>query len=688
MICLTMMMVKRSWTFVHVLLLGLVVISTVGLVTADQSNCQLSFPEMTSASEESHANVTESHVQNCDIYSNILSMMEELNIITIKTSSCYAMKWISRQVASKSPSDRSRGITITFQIEEHFDSSLKTNSSSGQAGLPGMKSAGSVTTTICHSSGVRPGFKGQQSMAMVHVNSTGENGGNSNASAILVPTKNNGDNKKDPGLSHTQVVVIATCSAVIGTFFIVAAVLRIRNYMKRWREQQIVAPPDYHPCLGQPPRGPQKEAQEAVSRESNAKTANRQSSSTVKGGNRYYPVNNHGAPSSPTMSPKHCFLDSNPVLVVTAPSPIPPSPSDSHASIQFIDEEADKDITPQPCPAAEAPVEKELSPVKSPSPISVDSISSEGEVCNEDMPNPQVAAPVTTAPTVPVVAAPVTTASTVPVVAAPVTAPTVPVVAAPVTVPTVPVVAAPVTTAPTVPVVAIPILAIEPPPSIEKEQLLGNRSDSVTENTVIPSQDLNAMMSFDTSPTDASSPSDVEMVSPELLFVTAGLTQSDESLSCSHNASYSYGNQVEYSNSLYNMDDCLGNYDNEVDMDTSSTTPDEDLKQNGSSVTSEAGNMNSNGLASDDPSSSLSSPPSSPLSENTAQTYDNNTQNNTDSCGNLINLTSLPDNLDIIRPTSLPSNTQTDITDNGSVQSEMNLTRNGAIATDNRACET
>ncbi|OWF42218.1 hypothetical protein KP79_PYT21276 [Mizuhopecten yessoensis] len=523
-ICLTMMMVKRSWTFVHVLLLGLVVISTVGLVTADQSNCQLSFPEMTSASEESHANVTESHVQNCDIYSNILSMMEELNIITIKTSSCYAMKWISRQVASKSPSDRSRGITITFQIEEHFDSSLKTNSSSGQAGLPGMKSAGSVTTTICHSSGVRPGFKGQQSMAMVHVNSTGENGGNSNASAILVPTKNNGDNKKDPGLSHTQVVVIATCSAVIGTFFIVAAVLRIRNYMKRWREQQIVAPPDYHPCLGQPPRGPQKEAQEAVSRESNAKTANRQSSSTVKGGNRYYPVNNHGAPSSPTMSPKHCFLDSNPVLVVTAPSPIPPSPSDSHASIQFIDEEADKDITPQPCPAAEAPVEKELSPVKSPSPISVDSISSEGE--------------------------------------------------------------------------------------------------------------------------------------------------------------------VEYSNSLYNMDDCLGNYDNEVDMDTSSTTPDEDLKQNGSSVTSEAGNMNSNGLASDDPSSSLSSPPSSPLSENTAQTYDNNTQNNTDSCGNLINLTSLPDNLDIIRPTSLPSNTQTDITDNGSVQSEMNLTRNGAIATDNRACET
>ncbi|XP_033763943.1 flocculation protein FLO11-like [Pecten maximus] len=650
-----MRMIQRSVTFLCVLLLGLQDVSAAG-----QSECQLAFPEMTSGSEETHANVTDSLVQNCDIYSNILGMMEELNIIAIKKSSCYAMKWISRLVASKSPSDRSRGITITFQIEEHFDSSLETDSDSGEESLSGEKSAGSVTTTICHSSGVRPGFTGQQSMAMVHVNNTGENGVNPNATGILLGTNNNVNNKKEHGLSHTQVVVIATCSAVIGTFFIVAAVLRIRNYMKRWREQQIVAPPDYHPCLGQPPRGPQKESQEIMSRESSTKkTASRQSSSTVKCGNRYYPVNSHDAPSSPTMSPKHCFLDSNPVLVVTAPSPIPTSPSDSHASIQFIDEEADKDVSPQPCPHAEVPVETELPPVKSPSPISVDSISSEGEVCNEDMPNPQVAAPVNTEPQV---AAPVETAPTAPLATAPVT---------------------------TAPVVAAPMLAIEAAPGVEQEKLLGNRSDSVNENTVIPNQD--AMMSFDTSPTDTSSPSDVEMVSPELLFVTAGLTQSDESLSCSHNASYSYGNQVEYSNSLYNMeDDCY--YDNEVDMDTCSTTPDEDLKHNGSSVTSETVNMISNGLTSDDPSSSLSSPPSSPQSDNTAQTCHNNTHNNIDSCGNLINMTSYPDN--VVRPQSLNSDTQisTDIPDNELIQShvhsQMNSSGNGTVATDNRTCET
>ncbi|XP_069112513.1 uncharacterized protein [Argopecten irradians] len=655
-------MSNRKRTLLYLLLLGLVHVSI-----TDQSNCQLGFPDVTTGSEESHANVTESLTQNCDIYSNILDMMDKLNVIAIKKSSCYAMKWISRKVSSKSTSDRSRSISITFQIEEHFDSSLKSDSVPGQEGTSGVKSTVGVTTTICHSSRVQPGFIGQHSMAMVHVNNTGENGGNPNGTAIVVGTNNDVNNKKEHGLSHTQVVVIATCSAVIGTFFIVAAVLRIRNYMKRWREQQVVAPPDYQPCLGQPPRGPPKETQEVMTRESSTKKVpSRQSSSTVKGGNRYYPVNSHDAPSSPTMSPKHCFLDSNPVLVVTAPSPIPTSPSDSHASIQFIDEETDKDVCPEPCPAPEVPVETELPPVKAPSPISVDSISSEGEVCNEDMPHPKVAQPFKTAPPV---APPITTA---PQVATPATAPH---VAPPATAPQV---APPATTAPKV---AAPILAIEAPPGVEQEKLLG-RSDNINDNSVNPNQD--AMMSFDTSPTDtSSSPSDVEMVSPELLFVTAGLTQSDESLSCSHNASYSYGNQVEYSNSLYNMeDDCY--YDNEVDMDTCSTTPDEDLKQNGSSVVSEAGNMISNGLTSDDPSSSLSSPPSSPLSDNTAQTCHNNTHNNMDPCGNLINMTSYPDN--VIRPQSLTSDTtSTEITNNP----QINLTGNGAVTTDNHtSCDT
>ncbi|XP_060062482.1 probable serine/threonine-protein kinase nek3 [Ylistrum balloti] len=637
-----MRIIKRGLTFFYLLLLVVMDVS----LAVDQSACQLSFPEMTNASEESHANVTESVVQNCDIYSNIFGIMEELNIIAFKKTSCYTMKWISRKVASKS-SDRSRGITITFQIEEHFDSNLKIDSASSQ-GFSEMKSADSVTTTVCHSLAMQPRFKGQQSMAMVHVNNTGENDDNSNITGILVPTQNNGNNRKEHGLSHTQVVVIATCSAVIGTFFIVAAVLRIRNYIKRWREQQVVAPPDYHPCLGRAPSVPSKETQEIRTKDPNTnKTTSRQSSSTVKGGNRYYPVNNHEAPSSPTMSPKHCFLDSNPVLVVTAPSSISPSPTDSHASIQFIDEEADKDVSPKPCPAADVPVETEDASVKSPSPVSDCSISSEGEVCNEDIPKPQVAAPVTTAPSIPVVAAPVTSA-------------------------------------PSVPVVAAPMMAIEASPGVEQEKLLGNRSDSVSKNPVVPSQDLNNMMSFDTSPTDASSPSDVEMISPELLFVTAGLTQSDESLSCSHNAFYSYGNQVEYSNSLYNTEDCY--FDNEVDMDTCSTTPDDDSKQNGSSVTSETGNMISNGLASDDPSSSLSSPPSSPLSENT----NNNTQNNIDTCGNLVNMTSYPDNRDVIRPNSLNHDTRisNDIMNNGAVQSQMNMTGNVLISTDDHTCET
>lgn len=267
--------------------------------------------------------------------------------------------------------------------------------------------------------------------------------------------------------------------------------------------------------------------------------------------------------------------------------------------------------------------EAELSPVKAVSPVSVDSISSENEVCNEDMAD----------------------------------------------------------------------ASITEPPKCEEEKLLGNRSDSIAENAMLPSENVsNGMMSFDLSPTEMSSPSDVEMASPELLFVTAGLTQSDESLSCSHNASYSYGNQVEYSNSLFNMEDDLGYYDNDVAMDTTTTTPDEDLKQNGCPGTPEAEDMGNSvpcAVISDDPSSSLSSPASSPTSDNTMQT--NKSQIDRDMCGNLIGVTSFLDNRDIIRPNSLPGNNITSaITDNSNgsiepcVNSQINSTGNGSIIpTDN-----
>ncbi|XP_070182411.1 uncharacterized protein [Littorina saxatilis] len=57
------------------------------------------------------------------------------------------------------------------------------------------------------------------------------------------------DEKRYSGLSLTQVVVISTCSAIICIFFIVAAILRVRNYIKRQREEQLAATrPTFRSC--------------------------------------------------------------------------------------------------------------------------------------------------------------------------------------------------------------------------------------------------------------------------------------------------------------------------------------------------------------------------------------------------------------------------------------------------------
>lgn len=182
-------------TNVHMMLTGVVAILLLRTVNTDDSNCRLAFPEMTSSSDEAIANLTDSQL-HCDVYNHMISLMAELDILTVQKRSCYAIKWISRQVASKANSHHSRPITITLQIEEHFDSNIGKDSDLGSVMSSRRKSRDTITRTICHSSGLRPGPIGQQSLSMVHVNNSGENGGNSNSSGILVATKSNGDKKE------------------------------------------------------------------------------------------------------------------------------------------------------------------------------------------------------------------------------------------------------------------------------------------------------------------------------------------------------------------------------------------------------------------------------------------------------------------------------------------------------------
>ncbi|KAL3861693.1 hypothetical protein ACJMK2_007717 [Sinanodonta woodiana] len=157
------------------------------------------------------------------------------------------------------------------------------------------------------------------------------------------------------GLSRTQVVVISTCSAVIGVFFVIAGVMRIRNYLKRYREERMLARRAMQRSNSGSLAGTQRHP-DAYRRESSASKVSRQGNQVLgRSGGVYSPVNDKDSPKlnySQNSSPLH-FVDNKPFLLINAPSSKNGSVTSSHGSIAFIDEDPSKRRSPITSPDIE-----------------------------------------------------------------------------------------------------------------------------------------------------------------------------------------------------------------------------------------------------------------------------------------------------------------------------------------------
>ncbi|XP_052082725.1 uncharacterized protein LOC127720266 [Mytilus californianus] len=284
----------------------LVVVGCIQFVVTASSNCPTFFKHTGRKDEE--VNVTKSDLQKCALFNDLVDKLEALNILIPRDTSCYTLLKVGQTYGPKDPNSNSQTFSVTFHFQENF----KTGNTLDKT---------SIDTTMCTTGTVTYHAQGRQSQ---NENDTK----NGNDTVALATSINDGDSS---GLSHTQVVVIATCSAVVGTFFILAAALRIRNCMKRIREDQQTTrrSNNYRLPLSKGPN-----SLEGHSRKTSS-THSQQNSLLDKDGSTF-PNSN-----SPSACREPLLLDTTPRLIVTAPSTAASTPADSRSFIQFIDEESD-----------------------------------------------------------------------------------------------------------------------------------------------------------------------------------------------------------------------------------------------------------------------------------------------------------------------------------------------------------
>ncbi|WAR15161.1 hypothetical protein MAR_005266, partial [Mya arenaria] len=134
------------------------------------------------------------------------------------------------------------------------------------------------------------------------------------------------------GLSRTQVIVIATCSAVIGTFFIIAGALRIHSCIKRYRanREAVLSIARRTSTIG-------FNGTNLSRRESACSKASRQSHSMFKTGS-HHDVN---TPSNNSHHSSKHSLDNKPLLSVAHLNQRSDGTS-WHGSLVYIDEDLHK----------------------------------------------------------------------------------------------------------------------------------------------------------------------------------------------------------------------------------------------------------------------------------------------------------------------------------------------------------
>ena len=157
------------------------------------SSCKKMLPPINvnqnNASTES-LKLSKSDLISCDSYDDLITVLEELSILTPRQTSCYSLTDVKRQVLPLKNSNQRR-ISVTLEVVENF---VRANGNSYS-----VDDQNNTTTSTCHSSrsSLPPGVR---SLSRQRVNGTG-NDNNHNGSSAL-PAMDTGDttNEEHGGL--------------------------------------------------------------------------------------------------------------------------------------------------------------------------------------------------------------------------------------------------------------------------------------------------------------------------------------------------------------------------------------------------------------------------------------------------------------------------------------------------------
>ncbi|XP_062590631.1 uncharacterized protein LOC134252224 [Saccostrea cucullata] len=308
------------WSIIWILLTN--IFETTSVPAAQTSSCGPLLPPLPSDPDHTHkdtVNVSASLQNNCQIYNRLGLVLKELGIFSANSNFCFILETLTRTVYQSDNSGSSQRISVSLDF-------IVSSQSSGV-------DQNTTVTNNCHNMATYS----RQVEAMEQLQSQNQTDAH-NVSTVVDPPSKHAQGEDSGGLSYTQMVVIATCASIIGTFFLIAGIIRVRNYWKRWREEQAasrrLAATNYRLPLhssNQEVHGSPKD-----SRAGSSGSGHSQNSPMLKHNDLYNQVGNGKSVASPNK-----YLDTMPLLVVTAPSTGPNTPIGSVSSIQYIDEEPD-----------------------------------------------------------------------------------------------------------------------------------------------------------------------------------------------------------------------------------------------------------------------------------------------------------------------------------------------------------
>ncbi|XP_056009995.1 uncharacterized protein LOC125649848 isoform X2 [Ostrea edulis] len=309
----------------------------IGVLSSESSSCGTILPPLPHDYDHEHKDkfsVSSSLQHNCKIFPRLKDILKQLGIFTLQASLCSELESVTRTTYPSDKLNSLRRISITLDFIEDIPLGLQL---SGQ-------DTNMTSPNSCHNMGTfsmdleplaRLQIKNNQSESQ-NISTAAQPPSihsHEEESAGLV----HHDLLRDKSLSYTQTVVIATCASIIGTFFLIAGIIRMRNYWKRCREEQTASRRLAYTNCHLPLYSSDAEVNASAKDHGNGSpgSISSQNSSPIKQHDLHERVSNGKSP----VLHNH-YLDTMPLLVVTAPSTGPNTPSGSVSSIQYIDEES------------------------------------------------------------------------------------------------------------------------------------------------------------------------------------------------------------------------------------------------------------------------------------------------------------------------------------------------------------